>query len=53
MNFVRTILFMLVFYPGSALCVLAAFPASLFGSRFSIVYLSRAADLNTPCANLP
>lgn len=33
MAFARSLLFALIFYPGSLLCVLAAFPASLFGSR--------------------
>lgn len=33
MNAIRSLLFMLAFYLGTALCVLAAFPASLFGSR--------------------
>jgi 1-acyl-sn-glycerol-3-phosphate acyltransferase len=32
MVFIRSLLFVLLFYPGSVLCVLAAFPASLFGS---------------------
>lgn len=31
MNLVRSILYALIFYPGTALCVLAALPASLFG----------------------
>jgi 1-acyl-sn-glycerol-3-phosphate acyltransferase len=29
----RSLLYLLIFYPGTVLCVLAAFPASLFGSR--------------------
>jgi len=33
MAFARSLIFALIFYPGSLLCVLAAFPASLFGSR--------------------
>jgi len=32
MAFVRSLLFAIVFYPATALCVLSAFPASLFGS---------------------
>jgi len=34
MAFLRSLTFALIFYPGSLLCVLAAFPASLFGSRY-------------------
>ncbi|HLL59380.1 MAG TPA: lysophospholipid acyltransferase family protein [Allosphingosinicella sp.] len=33
MSFLRSALFSLVFYPGSVIAVLAAFPAALFGSR--------------------
>ena len=32
MAFVRSLLFAIVFYPATVLCVLSAFPASLFGS---------------------
>jgi 1-acyl-sn-glycerol-3-phosphate acyltransferase len=34
MAFLRSLVFALIFYPGTLLCVLAAFPASLFGSRY-------------------
>ena len=33
MHFVRSLVFALVFYPATALCVLAAFPAALIGTR--------------------
>ncbi len=33
MAFFRSLLFAVIFYPGTLLCVLAAFPASLLGSR--------------------
>jgi len=33
MAFLRSLLFALIFYPATVLCVLAAFPANLFGNR--------------------
>lgn len=34
MAFLRSLAFALAFYPGTLMCVLAAFPASLFGARY-------------------
>jgi 1-acyl-sn-glycerol-3-phosphate acyltransferase len=34
MAFLRSLAFALIFYPGTLLCVLAAFPANLFGARY-------------------
>lgn len=34
MAFLRSLAFALAFYPGTLMCVLAAFPASLFGDRY-------------------